>query len=64
MWQLAKWVQWLMWISVILNITSLFSTDFYRALLPILIAVGYTWVLKQVDAGAPTAPVTTPPVSV
>lgn len=66
--RLEKWVVWLMWINVAISLPSLFTSgrNFYSGLLPILIAIGYTYVIRTVYPKTPVAPtppaVPTPPV--
>ena len=61
--RLEQWVVWLMWISVVLNLPNLFSKNFYQGLLAILIAIGYTWVLRMVGPPTTTVPPANPPIS-
>lgn len=61
--RLERWVQWLAWINAILSLPSLFSrSSFYSALLPILVAIGYTYIMRSVyPKSNTTIPPTTPP---
>ncbi len=60
--RLEKWVVWLMWVNVALSLPAIFSSSrsFFQSLLPILVAVGYTYVLRQVYPKTPAAPMPTP----
>ncbi len=64
--RLEKWIQWLMWANVVLNVISTMTSDgnYISLIIPIMIAVGYRWILGIVNApaGTPT-PVMTPPAT-
>jgi len=45
-WTLAAWVRVLLWVVAILGIMNLFNGQFWTGVMPILVAIGYTWLLR------------------
>lgn len=62
--RLEKWVRWLMWINVLLQLPSMVTSfrGFFSGLIGILIAIGYEYILRQVysnkapNSTSPTTP--------
>lgn len=62
--RLDKWVRWLMWINVLLQLPSMVTSvrGFFAGLIAVLIAIGYEYILRRVysnnapNSTTPTAP--------
>lgn len=48
-WSLAAWVRVLLWVVALLGMANLFNGQYWTGVMPILIAVGYTWLLRLAD---------------